>query len=115
MTAMRENCWASSPRLQSLVPGFGGNASGDRAGGSIISGLAPDGVVSVTARYNASATDPAHTITSDVVNNVYVLKVPADTAHQPFPAAWRITMSDGRVLTPQQLQAHLGIPVSGGG
>jgi len=104
-----------APGLQGLVPGFGGNGSGDRAGGTITSGLAPDGVVSVTARYNASGNDPAHTITSNVVNNVYVIKVPPNTAHQPFPASWRIRMSDGRVLTPQQLQSRLGLPAAGGG
>jgi hypothetical protein len=101
-----------SPGVQGLVPGLSGNDSGDGAGGTIISGIVP---VAVTARYPGSGSGPAHTVTSDVVNNVYVIKVPPDTAHAPFDGAWRIRMSDGRVLTPQQLQARLGIPVQGGG
>jgi hypothetical protein len=103
-----------SPGTSGLVPGFGGNGSGDHAGGTIISGLAPDGVVAVTAHYNAAGSDPAHTITSDVVNNVYVVKVPPNTAHQPFPASWQIKMADGRVLTPQQLKSSLGVQHGGG-
>jgi hypothetical protein len=44
------------------------------------------------------------------VNNVYVLRVPPNTGTPAFQAQWRIRMSDGRVLTPQQLQANLGFP-----
>lgn len=102
-----------SPGLQGLVPGFGGNGSGDRAGGSIVSGLVPDGVVSVIAQYDASGKRPARTITSNVVNNVYVLKAPPAT--RQFPVGWQVRMSDGRVLSPAQLQARLGLPVAGGG
>ena len=32
-----------------------------------------------------------------------------------FQAPWSVKMSDGRVLTPQQLQVNLGIPGGGGG
>jgi hypothetical protein len=103
-----------TPGVQGVIPG-GGNASGDRGGGTIVSGLAPDGVVAVTVHYKASGSHPAHTITSDVVNNVYVIKVPPNTGHEPFDATWRIRMSDGHVLTPQQLQMRLGIPGGGGG
>lgn len=103
-----------SPGTSGVIPGQSGSGSGDRGGGTIMSGMAPDGVVSVTIHYDASAKDPAHTITSDVVNNVYVLKVPPNTAHQPFPATWRIKMADGRVLTPEQLKNLIGVQHGGG-
>jgi hypothetical protein len=103
-----------SPAASGVIPGDSGNESGDRGGGTIMSGMTPDGVVSVTIHYDPSAKDPAHTITSNVVNNVYVLKVPPDTAHQPFPNQWQIKLSDGRVLTPQQLENSLGVQHGGG-
>ncbi len=104
-----------SPGVQGVVPGFGGSGSGDRGGGTIVSGMVPDGVVAVTAHYAASSSDPARTITSNVVNNVYVIKVPPNTSRTAFDAVWSVKMSDGRVLTPQQLQVNLGIPGGGGG
>ena len=57
-------------------PLSGGNGSGDTAGGTIQSGVVPDGFVAVTAHFPAIAGAPALTLTSNVVNNVYVLKVP---------------------------------------
>jgi hypothetical protein len=104
-----------SPGVQGVVPGFGSSGSGDRGGGTIVSGMVPDGVVAVTAHYPASSSDPAHTITSNVVNNVYVIKVPPNTARPAFGAAWSMKMSDGRVLTPPQLQVNLGLPAGGAG
>ncbi len=54
-------------------------------------------------------------LTSNAVNNVYVIKVPPHTARPAFDAVWSVTMSDGRVLTPQQLQESLGLGGGGGG
>jgi hypothetical protein len=88
-----------SPGISGTVPPSGGNGSGDHAGGTIMSGMAHDGVVAVTVHYDAGGRDPAQTITSDVVNNVYVLRIPAHTAHQAFPSAWRLRLTDGRVVS----------------
>jgi hypothetical protein len=103
------------PGVQGVVPGSGGNGSGYHGGGTILSGMAPDGIVAVTAHYPASASDPARTITSNVVNNVYVIKVPPNTSRPAVDAVWSVKMSDGRVLTPQQLHVNLGLPGGGGG
>jgi hypothetical protein len=104
-----------SQGIQNVVPGFGGSESGGGAGTMIVSGLAPDGVVAVTVHYSPSGSGPAQTVTSNVVNNVYVLRVRRKAGRGPFPATWRIRMANGRVLTPQQLEAQLGIGVGGGG
>jgi hypothetical protein len=88
-----------SPGLSGTVPPSGGNGSGDRGGGTIMSGIAADDVVAVTVHYDAGRQDPARTITSQVVNNVYVLRIPPHTAHRSFPSGWRIQLADGRVLS----------------
>ena len=80
-------------------PLSGGNGSGDTAGGTIQSGVVPDGFVAVTAHYPAIAGAPALTLTSNVVNNVYVLKVPRRPARAQSPDQWRLRRADGGVLT----------------
>lgn len=95
-----------SPGTAGTIPLAGGDGSGDRAGGTIMSGIAADGIVGVTLRYAASGRYPARTITSDVVNNVYVLKVPPRTAHQPFPTQVLLRMADGRVVPASSLMPH---------
>jgi hypothetical protein len=94
----------------------GGSISGDSGGGTIRSGVVPDGIAAVTAHFSRSGRDPARTITSDVVNNVYVLKVPPHTA--PFPSGESIRMSDGRRLPVSAsggVQMVAGPTTAGGG
>jgi hypothetical protein len=69
-----------------------------RGGGTILSGVVPDGVASIVVHYSARHGDPARTLTASVINNVAVLKVPARTADQPFPTKiiWR--SASGRVI-----------------
>ena len=95
--------YGCSPGVSGTVPLNGANGAGDRAGGTIMSGIARDGIVGVILHYAASGRDPARTITSNVVNNVYVLRIPPGTAHQPFPSQVRLRLSDGRVVPASRL------------
>jgi hypothetical protein len=92
-------------------PLSGGDGSGDTAGGTIQSGVVPDGFVAVTAHYPAVASAPALTLTSDVVNNVYVLKVPRRPARAQSPDQWRLRRADGGVLTVSGVKAPPAGPV----
>lgn len=88
----------------SAVPAQGnplvdGNRSGDRGGGTIQSGVVADGYVSVSVHFPAAGGAPALTLSSDVVNNVYVLKVPRRPGRASFPDQWRLRRADGGVLT----------------
>ena len=89
-----------SPGTSGTIPLAGGDGAGDGAGGTILSGIAADGIATVTVHYAASGRFPAHTITSNVVNNVYVLKIPPDTAHQAFPTRVIDRTASGRVIRP---------------
>jgi hypothetical protein len=83
--------------------------------GTIMSGIARDGIVGVTLRYAASGRHPAQTVTSNVVNNVYVLKIPPSTAHQPFPNRVRLRLADGRVVPASSLTGHgAGVQMTSG-
>lgn len=103
-----------TPGIQGTIPGAG-SITGTPGGGTIMSGLAPDGVVAVTVRYLASGHSPARTITSQVVNNVYVLKIPPRTAHASFPDQWLIRMAGGKVLSQQELAPLLRARAAGHG
>jgi len=97
-------------------PMQGGSLTATPGGGAISSGVVPDGVVRVTERFAASADAPARTLSSGVVNNVYVIRIPPHTS--PFMAQAHLQMSDGRVVTissgPSQVKA-VGGGVGGGG
>ncbi len=80
-------------------PLSGGSGSGDSGGGTINSGILPDGFVSLTAHFPATAGAPEITLTSDVVNNVYVLKVPRRPGRAQMPDRWRLRRADGSVVT----------------
>lgn len=83
----------------SANPILGGNGSGDSGGGTISSGVVTDGYVALTAHFPAAAGAPALTVTSKVVNNVYVLKIPRRPGRASFIDGWRLRRADGSVVT----------------
>ena len=104
-----------SPAVSGVIPPSGGNGSGDSGGGTIMLGR---GGRRRRRRHRALTTRrprPGAHVTSNVVNNVYVLKVPPDTARsRRSPPRGRSATSDGRVLTSQQPQSSLGVRHGGG-
>lgn len=90
-----------TPDLSDLRDPIGGGLEeGDGAGGTIIAGPVSDGIASVTVHYSADGRFPARTVTARVLQNVYVLRVPRDTAHRSFPTSVVMRNRDGVVIPP---------------
>jgi hypothetical protein len=96
----------------------GGNASEIAQQGMItdfglLSGIVPDGVATVTARYASTRTSRAHTVTSNVVGNVFAtsLRIPYNTVDLQPTLIWR--SADGTIL--KTVPAAHRKPNGGGG
>lgn len=90
-----------TPDLSDLRDPIGGGlVEGDGSGGTILAGPVADRVASVSVSYEARGGLPARTITARVINNVYVLRVPRQTAESSRPT--RVVMRDraGAVIPP---------------
>jgi hypothetical protein len=81
------------------TPLWGSTILGDGGGATIRPGVIADGFVAVTAHFPAAAGASAASITGDVINNVYVLKVPRRPGRAMYPDRWRLRRSDGSVVT----------------
>jgi hypothetical protein len=53
-----------------------------------ISGVVPDGVASVTLSYPATRGSPAHTVTADVVGNVFATAIPQPRGNVHPTTTW---------------------------
>jgi hypothetical protein len=91
-----EGCSPGVPNVHS--PLGGGIGESDRAGGTILAGIVPDEVATVTIEFSAGNGDPARAISSRAVNNVVVFKIPPRTAHQQFPSRVIVRTADGVVI-----------------
>jgi hypothetical protein len=88
-----------SPGAQDFGPDLtGGIGERDRAGGTILAAIVPDGVASVTLRFAAGTGDPARAITSKAINNVVAFKIPPHTAHHGFPTEVIRRAADGHII-----------------
>lgn len=68
-------------------------------GATIQAGVVADGYVSVSAHFPGGKGAPALTVTSSVVNNVYVIRVPHRPDRADFVVRWRLRRADGAVVT----------------
>ena len=64
----------------------------------IEAGVVPDGVAKVSYGYAAGGGFPARTVSSTVVNNVYVIKTPPNTHRFEFATSITAYAADGRRL-----------------
>lgn len=88
-----------SPGVPPLPVGMDGWIGEDhRDGGTLLAGIVPDGVATVTIHYTASGGDPARTLTSTVVNNVAAFEVPPHTFHQGLPARYEFRAGNGSIV-----------------
>ncbi len=79
----------------------------------LLSGIVPDGVATVTARYAPTRTSRAHVVTTRVVGNVFAtsLKIPHNTVDLQPTLIWRA--ADGTIL--KTIPASDRKPDAGGG
>jgi hypothetical protein len=79
----------------------------------LLSGIVPDGVATVTARYAPTRTSRAHIVTTNVVGNVFAtsLKIPYNTVNLQPTLIWR--SADGTIL--KTVPAAHRKPNGGGG